>query len=153
MSSRKEKIIKIYIYGILSLSTIALVVMVYWSFWPYKTIVQSPKPFNLVGNDYADQGGTISYEYDYCKFTDVKATVSKQFVDGLIFQSEDVSTVLEEGCGHVHREIKIPKTLPAGKYKLKITATYKVNPIRSIIIDNETEWFYVNDPINPNRNY
>jgi len=140
---KKERAIKIYIYGLLTFASFALLLVTFWTFYTPKLIEQSPKPFPLVGSHTAEQGGTITYEYNYCKFTDKQAVVTKQFVDGLIFQSQDTATVLEQGCGHVHRDIAIPKTLPPGTYYLKITATYHINPIRDEKVVNATEKFTV----------
>jgi hypothetical protein len=140
---KKEKLSIYFVYIVLTLASAALLLVAFWMFYPYKTITQEPKPFKLVGSNVTTQGGVISYEYSYCKYTDKQATVSKQFVDGLTFQSEDIATVLDKGCGHVHRQINIPETLPPGEYKMRIIAVYDMNPLRQIEIVNETEEFKV----------
>jgi len=122
---------------------------IFWSVYPSRPLIkQEPTPFKLVdGINVAPQGGAISYDYNYCKFTDLQAVVDKKFIDtksGLIFQSTDTSTVLEKGCGHVHREISIPRTLPPSEYTLDITATYYVNPVQGDeVVHNHTEPFTV----------
>jgi len=127
---------------IISFGLIAMII--FWLTYTPKLIYQSPKPFPMVdGIKVAKQGGVLSYEYSYCKYTDIQATVSKQFIDGLIFQSEDTSTTLYKGCGHVHRQIHIPETLPPGVYHLHIIANYKINPIREVKVINDTEEFTV----------
>jgi hypothetical protein len=138
-------ILKAFIgYGTLVLAFGLLALVAFWLLYPYKIVTYKTTPFRIVEtNKSAKQGGALSYEYDYTKYIDVPAEVSKQFIDGLIFQSEGPITRKLVGSGHVHSEIQIPETLPSGKYRLRIIATYRVNPIRTIVITNETEQFTV----------
>jgi len=147
----KSRIV-LYFMAFIAIIVVFIIIglLVYWNVNDPKLIEQSPKPFPLLDEDkIVKQGGHISYEYDYCKYTDLQPTINKQFVDGLIFQSEDIGTILDKGCGHVHREINIPETLPPGSYHVLIRAIYKpdlskdLRVGREIIVTNETEEFRV----------
>lgn len=137
-------LLSIFAYGTLALATICLIIVAFWLFYPYKTIEQSPKPFPIVGNTRVMQGGFVAYKFNYTKHSELQATVHRQFVDGLVFaSSSDASIGPGQSSGTVQAEIPIPYTLPPGRYKLRITATYQVNPLRTIEVVNETQHFIV----------
>jgi hypothetical protein len=131
-------------YSSIGAVTLSMLVIGFWWFYPYKVITYDHTPFHIVQRDKkAETGTALSYEYNYTKYMNIAPTVTKQFVDGIVFESASAITVKPIGSGHVISEIPIPQTLPPGKYHLKITASYKVNPIRTITIINETESFTV----------
>jgi hypothetical protein len=129
--------------GTLTLTVGFLLTLAFWQFYPYHVIDKSPSPLKIVGLSSVRAGQDIVYEYSYTKYTDVIPTIHRQFVDGLIFESEDTTTHLEPGNGHVHVAIRIPETLPPGKYRLRIFISYRVNPIRTIDTVDETQEFTV----------
>ena len=55
-------------------------------------------------------------------------------------------TVTEPGSGTARVQVKVPETLPPGKYQLRITAIYQMNPIRAIENISLTEEFEVRAP-------
>ncbi len=69
--------------------------------------------------------------------------LTKFFIDGVIFRTPTVPSVVPKGCGEIISDAYVPKAIPAGSYSLKTTAEYKVNPIRTIIITNYTQSFIV----------
>jgi hypothetical protein len=134
----------VFAYGTLASAFALLALLLFWRFYPYVVVTYRQDTFRIVeASKSAPQGGALSYEYDYVKYMAAPVTVSKQFVDGLIFQSDSPVTVRPVGSGHVHCQIPIPQTLPPGTYKLRITAVYQVNPIRTITITHDTEFFTV----------
>jgi hypothetical protein len=144
MVTNKHLLLSIFSYGTILLTLVLLSVVLFWMFYPYNVIESSPKPYKIVeSGKTAYQGGVLSYEYDYTKFIDAPVTVRKQFVDGIIFECPSLFTYKPLGTGHVHAQIEIPETLPPGHYSLRIIATYKVNPIREIVVENSTEPFTV----------
>lgn len=121
-------------------SAIFLVFMVWWVF-PYKTLeVKTPYP---VLNKEVKQGEVLFYIIDYCKATEAQAVVRRQFVDGIIYATPEVTANLKKGCGIVKNTVTIPHNLPAGEYYLDITINYEVNPIRVISKNAVTENFTV----------
>jgi hypothetical protein len=119
--------------------------LAFWRLYPYVIVTYDQATFGIVESPKsAKQGGVLSYHYSFDKRMDVRGDVSKQFVDGIIFQAEkSLVTQRPLGRGHVHCEIPIPETLPPGVYKLRITATYQVNPIRTVTYVHDTEFFEV----------
>ena len=134
----------------LALGSVALITLtlLIWAVYPYPIIEYTPEDeYNIVygvaeGN-IVEQGGVIAYEFDYVKYTDVVPDVSKQFVDGLIFNTAEGGVALPKGAGHAVIECPIPKTLPPGTYRLEITRKFQMNPIRTITIVDSTEEFTV----------
>jgi hypothetical protein len=139
---RKDKLNKWFIFSALFFATIALLIWAYWSLYPYKTIIHNPDRYTL-DKDVLVQGEWTSYEFDYCKFIDKPATVTKRFIDGLVYDAPAIGLNLKKGCGHAKVPMQIPANLPPGSYMLEITATYQVNPIREVSEINTTEVFVV----------
>jgi len=132
------------IVAMLALMTAALGLWAYWMLWPYQTVSKTPQPMHIVaGYETVRQGESVVYEYDFEKFTDVEPTIHRQFVDGLIFNSASESTHLIRGSGHVHVAVPIPYTLPPGRYKIRVYADFKVNPVRTVEVIDETQTFEV----------
>lgn len=123
------------------IAVIAWFILMFWWFFPYK-IIKHNDPYGVVPKE-NHQGGVLMYEMDYCKYTDVMPTVSRQFVDGIIYVVTASGIGLKKGCGKVTVEIPIPKNLPVGTYHLKTILTYQVNPIRTITSEYVTENFTV----------
>jgi hypothetical protein len=126
--------------------TIIIGVLAFWWFYPYEPMVQSPTPFRVIypANNQVKQGEFIVYTFNYDRKTDVIPLINRQFVDGIVFNSgQDEPAVLEQGKGVAQIQVYIPKTLPPGKYHLRIIGRYRMNPIRVITIVNETEIFDV----------
>lgn len=150
---RSHKMYAMLTYAFLALGFIALAVWVYWSFYPYKTITQSPKPFEIVYPGHSDgelprvsQGGLLAYQFEYIKYTNVLPTLQREFHDGLIFsEGARPPTVLRRGAGLARTEVMIPRTLPPGTYRIVITARYEMNPVRVIEVVNHTEKFIVEE--------
>jgi hypothetical protein len=134
-----------------SVTVVAIVVLMallgYWSFYPYNPIDTYPDPFKIIypTDGVVTQGGYLTYEFEYDKYSDVLPEIQRQFVDGLIFNVAGSSqpTVTAKGHGTAQVQVYVPETLPPGEYQLKITATYQVNPIRKVQQIDFTEEFKV----------
>jgi hypothetical protein len=61
----------------------------------------------------------------------------------VVFSTPDTTTKNPMGCRIQNISIQVPETLPTGKYTLKISYTYKVNPIKVVTIEDYTEEFTV----------
>jgi hypothetical protein len=138
----KQKWLAFFSYGTLTLAYLCLAIWIYWSVAPYPTINYLSEEFP-VSDSVVQQGDDITYNVRYCKTTDQMPTIKKQFVDGIIFNAEEFEAFIEKGCGDIDIPLHIPDTLPPGNYKLRVTITYKVNPIRNIEKTHETNWFQV----------
>lgn len=124
---------------LLSFTLLALVL--FWLLYPYKTIEFNGE-YKTAKTEYV-QGEITTYEVNYCKYTDIRPTVIKKFVDGIEFTSEANRSVLTQGCQKELVELKIPETLPQGKYRLVVYLEYVVNPLRIIKIEHKSNWFVV----------
>jgi hypothetical protein len=139
---RKELRPVFLIYGLLSIMTIVVFLVAFWLFYPYQTITFNKLPYQTEKLEYV-QGDTAYYTIDYCKYTDITPTIRKFFVDGLRIQAEEHESKLTPGCRTQRISVKIPKSLPAGKWHVEVESTYQLNPIRTVTTKNETNWFIV----------
>jgi hypothetical protein len=139
----KHKLLPFYLYGTLGLMSILMLLVGFWVFYPYK-VMDFHSPYKMERTSYI-QGDETFYIVDYCKYTDKMPTIQKEFVDGLVFTAESPQAFLTEGCRKQEVPLLIPHTLPSGKYRLKISTQYQMNPIRSIDYVNYSEWFTVSE--------
>jgi hypothetical protein len=91
------------------------------------------------------QGTPLIYELDFCKNMDLQASVQKSYENDIIFPATTQLASNPTGCRVNKVSQPIPYELPSGKYKLKIVFTYKVNPIRDIVVTQYTDYFYVTE--------
>jgi hypothetical protein len=119
----------------------------YWAFDSTVPIETYPKPYKVVypEDKIVRQGEFITYEFSYNKTSDLVPKIQRQFVDGLIFNvaGEQTPTVANKGRGVARAQLHIPETLPPGKYYVRITATYDINPIKDYVNVSKTETFEV----------
>jgi hypothetical protein len=127
--------------GFVMIFIIWSVFMIWWVY-PYKTVKINQQPY-IVSEKVIKQGGQLGYVIDACNYTDVVPTVNKQFVDGIIYTVPDGVVRLPDGCNKTIVSVKVPKSLPTGEYTLKIFVSYKMNPIRIITSQYQTEKFSV----------
>lgn len=140
---KKRLILAVVGYGTLLLTLGLFAFIGYWSFCPYKTI--DFKGDYIFDKSEYRQGEVAYYTVKFCKYSEAPVTVNKQYIDGLIFTVDSPRAVLAQGCHTTKVPITIPDTLPTGKYQLKVTASYKVNPIRIITKVNYSNWFTVKE--------
>jgi len=114
----------------------------FWSIYPYKPIEFKDKVFKIE-TPIVEQGGILSYKSNYCKYMDIPATVNRLFINGLIFEKPSSVASRDVGCHTVDVGVLVPSELPSGEYFLRNIFTYKVNPIREVIIVKDTEIFKV----------
>ena len=135
------------IFACISYSTIMLAFIVlgtyfYWSFYPYNPLVVE-EPIEIVTHE-VNAGEYVTYRITYCKNMDLPVTISRRFVDGLVFTIPQFTTYLNDtGCRTQDIFIEIPEKLPAGEYNLNTDFIYQVNPIRKIKVNAESEKFTV----------
>ena len=97
-----------------------------------------------VENKKVKAGENLVYFLPYCKYMNINPTISKFFVDGLIYTAPpSLGLNHPTGCGNDRIEMEVAKGLPAGTIKVKIVFRYQVNPIRSIDVTADTEQFTI----------
>lgn len=136
------KIINYISYLTLLLAFIIVWVVGFWLIYPYKTIEFYDLPMK-VQNKEVVRGEHIVYSASYCKFIDKGATLSRTFVDSIIYTTPELETNIEVGCKNGSVSVYIPKALPTGQYHIKTVFRYQVNPIRTIDVITTTEEFLI----------
>ena len=116
----------------------------YWAFYPYKTVVFNDKNFKIE-NKTIKQGGIIKYKSDYCKYMDKASITTRSFVNDVIYVMPASITNRNIGCNKITVLVKVPDELPMGKYHINMSYKIKVNPIRDIIVEHNTEPFEITE--------
>jgi hypothetical protein len=137
-----SKFWQIFAWGTLIIAFMLMVLISYWQFYPY-TPFTLKSPIITTENSYV-AGKELKYKLSYCKSDDQIVTVSRGFIDGVIYSMPDVTASNPEGCRETEIQITVPN-IPAGKYQLRITYSYKVNPIRSVSITCLTNNFQITE--------
>ncbi len=136
-----------YLYVITDLAVffvlILALLLAFWNYYPYKT-VEFHGDFQTLQTSY-NSGDKTKILVDYCKYVDLQPEVTKYFVDGIVYLAVDETIPLPVGCGIGEVNINIPNSLPSGKYRLKIDVKYQVNPIKSVTVENYSNWFTVDN--------
>jgi len=136
----------LYITSILTLlSAIGLIVLVtFWSVYPYKTLVINKEPIEVLTKEIG-KGLPLVYRIDFCKYTKLNATVQKAYENSITFPASMVVGGNATGCKVMDVSQVVPYELPSGTYKLKIIFIYKVNPIRDVSVTTYTEPFHITE--------
>jgi hypothetical protein len=138
-----KKVFYILSWIIIGLFLGLIILIGYWLLYPYKPIVFSNQPFP-VEHIFYEPGDTLIYNVDYCKSTNINPTVTRYFVDGLVYMlSSNPASPKLKGCGKTAIQINIPSSLISGEYILKITYEYQMNPVRKVSVTAVTEKFKV----------
>jgi len=137
----------VYVAMFTILSGIAVVS--YWLAWPYQVVgpfppfveVLNPGKTIVAGHHLIYQGNTQHLT------TGVNVTTNRELVDGVVVNYPQTGYVTDgKYFNGINSTTIIPSYTPPGEYYLKITATFQVNPLRSIIIERRTETFTVIAP-------
>ena len=140
MNPHKYKALTYLGLGIVVAAWLLLLFIAYQSFYPFKPL--EVKSFVIENQSYY-QGGELVYHSHYCKYMSMSAKVMTSYNDGVIFPMESYYTNMNLGCGNVTNTIKIPKTLPPGKYRIARTYEYRISSFRSIQVDVKSNEFEV----------
>jgi hypothetical protein len=127
----------VIIFLAIMLGIYAIYLMVY----PFKTIVD--KQPSQVLTPTVKAGGILIVVKNYCKYTDINATLVRNLVDDISIPLPVAESTLNKGCGVKNVVIPIPDYVPAGTYYLKTTSIYKINALRTISYDSKTVEFNI----------
>jgi len=139
---------KTIIIGVLVTGWFFLLALAYMMFAPMKVLVvnnyDKQNPLH-VNTKVLLPGETLKYHLDYCKYIDIRPTVTRTLVDGQVITLADIpSTNLPKGCGvTLMSDVTIPLTLNPGEYYLDVTAEYNVSLFRTERVQYRTEYFRV----------
>lgn len=142
--SKNSKLITRLVIGALLVIAIGIGTLLYWAAenTDVLKVKTNPIPTRTI-RDHPTAGGVVILNVNYCKNSDVVGTLRTSFVS----ESREVFLPLGEertpkGCHDIELPVLIPKDMPADTYKVKLRATYDVNPVKkNIVID------YFSNPI------
>lgn len=142
MTVTKKIITNVLIYTTLFYTFFVIVVVGYWSLFPYRTL-EFKDEFFPIHNKVIEQGGYFQYVSNYCKYISLPASVSRTFVDGIIYTTPATTTDRAVGCHSILVGVNVPRELPPGLYHMEVIYQYKVNPIRTITVKHPSEQFTI----------
>ncbi len=129
---------------------VVLVLVAYWSFYPYKPFTAQVQPFQIMDEDgILKAGDNIIYQSSTCRDYEGEVRVNRVLVNDILVEYTPY-TYYENGIGCMDfddHSVVIPTSVPNGKYHLEITLTVRVNPIRVISTTFMTEEFEVRNPV------
>jgi hypothetical protein len=136
------KVLTYISYLTVLIGLVATLVVTYWLVYPYKTTVFKDAMFPVV-TKVVKSGANIEYISNYCKYINLPALATREFRNQLIFTTPSVITNRDLGCHVLSFTIPVPLELPPGKYILHQVYEYQVNPIRTVVLQHDTEPFTV----------
>jgi hypothetical protein len=136
-----QRIVNGISYTILVLAAIMIVLVVFMLYWPVDVGTVS-KPLPVIGKDFS-AGGKIPVVWAYNKKVNIPATVSKSFVNDIVYTIPSYTSNMPPGKQSVVILNDIPQGLPDGEYKIRYSITYRLNLLREETIIAETVPFTI----------
>lgn len=137
-----NKILYFFSWLTISLSILAIITISIWLVYPYNVLEFNNAPIQ-VKEKTVKAGEHISAEVQFCKNTDKNSLLTISFIDGFIYNTQPVVSSFEKGCHNIIYFLYVPKAIPEGKYNIKATFRYRVNPVRDVDVVLITEPFEV----------
>ena len=136
--SRLSHCQKVVAIAFFLLAVVPQFILIFWTVYPYDPLrIDS---INILSK--VEVGQPFTYKLTGEKYTDLPGTISRQFVNGLTISMPAVSSNINKGTKELISSFILPY-LPIGKYYLKWSATYNVNPVRSITVTGRSECFEI----------
>jgi hypothetical protein len=120
----------------------------FWLWYPYKPNIVQPIEIMNKGKTVI-AGDWLIYRITYDKRMNVSGTLTRKLVNSFKLDLADSSATAPIKKGQDLVYIEIPKRADPGKYKLHWSVAYDVNPIRTVVVSTESEYFYIIE--NPNE--
>ena len=114
----------------------------YWLFFPVATMI-NVNPKIRIKTPTVFSGESIVYELDFCKIRQVPASVRRELVDTMVITFPTATSNIPVGCGpHLFLQ-RIPAGVISGTYRLSVTVSYRLNPLRDDTYDFESDSFTI----------
>lgn len=126
------------------IGTSLIVIVVYWLLHDYKPITFRD-PYFPVSKTTVYQGEEIHYTSRYCKPKEITSLVTRSFVNSIIFVTPSTINNRPAGCHDVRISVLVPLELPPGRYHMHQIYVYRVNPIRDVKVEMDTNSFIVKE--------
>ena len=110
-----------------------------------KQIITVVQPYRIL-NSVIKQGDRLVYEVQYCVKKDVSFKVARQLINvdtGELWDVSDRVNNLKEGCIEENHDFLTPIRIDPGRYKMLASVNIRVNPLKFIQYEYETETFQV----------
>jgi hypothetical protein len=138
----RQRLGYIFSWSVLFSAFITICTVTYWASYPYKPIVINKIE---VLTPQVGKGKPLIYRLDYCKNTDLESQVQKSYENDIIFPASIQIATNPRGCKVNKVSQIIPYELSSGRYKLKISFIYQVNPIRKVTVITYTDYFEITE--------
>ena len=118
-------------------------VTTYWLVYPYDVItVESPIKIMNTGR-MVEPGGMLVYKISYNKKMNINGIVSRKIVNTFKIDYKDTLATAPIGKDSDEILLPVPMFSMPGEHYLFWSASYKVNPLRTIVVTVESERFFV----------
>lgn len=134
-------------YLVLALSIFTIALIGYWASRDAADVLvikKQPIPIRTIRSD-AHPNGVVILKYDYCKNTKAEGEIRASFVgqnSAELFLPRVIDRT-DPACGQLEAPYIIPEQVVPGRYHLHFRASYKINPIKTVIIEWDSEEFNV----------
>ncbi len=128
---------------VIGLLLIAYSIGTYWLFWPYEPMIIS-EPIVIDNFDHTvHPGDYLRYDLHLDKQMDLPCVVYRQLLNNFTVNYSPVYSNIPVGKRVMSIKLLIPNSAEPGDYRLKVGWEYKVNPIRTILVEKWSEPFQV----------
>lgn len=130
-------------WAMLGVMALTAFLLAYWMFWPI-TILEVQETHILNPDKIVKRGDYLRYSIKYKKHFDIVGDVTRTLVNdrtvALVYSdsSKKKLSICEQEI-----DVLIPPNMWPGKYKLKVDVRYDVNPLRTIRVQYQTDWFEI----------
>ena len=134
---------RLFYYAALStyaVATFLIILITYWYVRPYD-IIDFHQPVDVIP-DVVYTGQLVSYYMDSCKHFPLPATLTKEYIDGVVYATPPLIVNNPVGCRKFIAYTLVPN-LPEGQYRLRFSFQYHPNPVREIDLQIESELFTI----------
>ena len=139
MSRIKDMAFTVFLAIILGYS----VVVGYWLWWPYVPLVVE-KPIKIMNiHKQVKAGEDLVYKITYEKKMQINGILTRKLVNTYKHDLRESVTTAPIGADKDTISVPIPKMAEPGLYNLWWSVAYKVNPLRTVIVNAESEQFEV----------
>ncbi len=110
-------------------------------------IINVIQPYHVV-NQVIKQGDRLVYEVQYCVEKDISFKVQRQIINvdtGELWDVSDRIDTFKKGCTKEIHSFLTPLRLDVGRYRMLASINIRVNPLRYMQYEYETEVFQVNE--------
>lgn len=135
--SFKQMIATRLLYAALVIAAIGVGIFLKWSFQDENVLEVKNEPFPVrTIRESPESNGVVILKVDYCKNIDTDGDLRMSFISK---DKEVFLPIVKErgpkGCQVTDFPILVPESLEPGDYKIKFRVAYRINPLKSNVVD------------------